>query len=92
MVISVYRPPLKEFPLVYLHSPLGLNQLGRSVVGAMYPTLKREYIEEILMPWIPEGKQNQISGLIKGVFMLRKEARVLLEKARREVERYIERE
>jgi type I restriction enzyme S subunit len=82
--------PLKEFLLVYLRSALGLNQLGRSVVGAMYPTLKKEYIDEILIPRIPEEKQNQISGLIKEVFMLRKEARVLLEKAKREIENFIE--
>ena len=82
--------PLKEFLLVYLRSPIGLNQLGRSVVGAMYPTLKKEYIDEILIPCLPEGKQNQISDLIKGAFKLRKEAKALLEKAKREIEKFIE--
>lgn len=82
--------PLKEFLFIYLRSPLGLNQLGRPVVGAMYPTLKKEYIEEIIIPTIPEEKQKPISNLIKQSFSLRKEAKELLEKAKREVEEFIE--
>lgn len=82
--------PFREFLLVYLRSPLGLNQLGRPVVGAMYPTLKKEYVEEIIIPAIPEEKQNSISNLITQSFSLRKEAKKLLEKAKKEVEKFIE--
>jgi len=82
--------PLKEFLFIYLRSPLGLNQLGRPVVGTMYPTLKKEYIEEIIIPIIPEEKQKLISNLIKQSFSLREEAQELLENAKREVEEFIE--
>jgi len=82
--------PLKEFLFLYLRSSLGLNQLGRPVVGAMYPTLKKEYIEDIIIPNIPERIQTQISELVKQSFELRKESKELLEKAKREVEEFIE--
>jgi len=82
--------PIREFLFVYLRSPLGLNQLGRPVVGAMYPTLKKDYIEKIIVPIIPEETQKQISNLIKQSFALRKESKELLEKAKKEVEGFIE--
>jgi type I restriction enzyme S subunit len=82
--------PLKEFLFLYLRSSLGLNQLGRPVVGAMYPTLKKEYIEDIIIPNIPERIQTQISELVKQSFEIRKESKELLEKAKREVEEFIE--
>ena len=81
--------PLREFLFVYLRSQLGLNQLGRPVVGAMYPTLKKQYIGEIIIPIISEESQKQISDLIKQFFVLRKEAKELLEKAKKEVEYFI---
>jgi len=82
--------PLREFLFLYLRSDIGLNQLGRSVVGAMYPTLKKEYIEEIIIPSISEETQRQISNLVRQSFLLRKESKELLEKAKKEVEEYIE--
>jgi len=82
--------PLKEFLFLYLRSSLGLNQLGRPVVGAMYPTLKKEYIEDIIIPIIPEQYQNQISDLVKQSFELRKESKELLEQAKKMVEEFIE--
>jgi len=92
MAFYVLNPdsPLKEFLFLYLRSSLGLNQLGRPVVGAMYPTLKKEYIEDIIIPNIPERIQTQISELVKQSFNLRKESKEILEKAKREVEEFIE--
>jgi type I restriction enzyme S subunit len=84
--------PLKEFLFIYLRSSLGLSQLGRPVVGAMYPTLKKEYIEEIIIPSVPEEKQKPISNLIKHFFTLRKESKEFLEKAKKEIEEFIEKE
>ena len=84
--------PIREFLFVYLRSPLGLTQLGRPVVGAMYPTLKKDYIEEIIIPLIPEDTQSQISDLVKQSFTLRKEAKELLEKAKKKVEGCIEKD
>ena len=82
--------PFREFLLLFLKSPLGLNQLGRPVVGAMYPTLKKEYVENIIIPMIPEENQKLISNLVKQSFVLRKEAKELLERAKKEVEEFIE--
>jgi len=84
--------PFKEFLFLYLRSSLGLNQLGRAVVGAMYPTLKKEYIDEIVVPILPKENQKQISELIKQSFLLRKESKELLEKAKKEIEEFIEKE
>jgi restriction endonuclease S subunit len=84
--------PLREFLFLYLRSDIGLNQLGRPVVGAMYPTLKKEYIEEIIIPSIPEKNQKQISDLIKQSFLLRKESKKLIEQAKKEIEEFIEKE
>lgn len=82
--------PLREFLFVYLRSQIGLEQLKRPVVGAMYPTLKKDYVEEIVIPLIPDDRQSQISDLIKQSFSLRKEAKELLEKAKKEIEKFIE--
>ncbi len=82
--------PLREFLFLYLRSPLGLNQLGRPVVGAMYPTLKKDHIEEVIVPVIFQEDQKQISDLVKESFSLRKESKELLEKAKKEVEEFIE--
>lgn len=82
--------PLRDYLFIYLRTPLGLNQLGRPVVGAMYPTLKKQYIDELIIPIITEEKQKEISNPIKQSFALRKEAKELLERAREEVERFIE--
>ncbi|MCK4649393.1 restriction endonuclease subunit S, partial [bacterium] len=82
--------PLKESLFVYLRSFLGLSQLGRAVVGAMYPTLKENYIDNILVPIIPEERQKRISSLVIESFNLRKDAKEFLDRARREVEGFIE--
>lgn len=78
--------PFREFLFLYLRSDIGLNLLGRSVVGAMYPTLKKEHIEEIIISIIPEQNQKQISDLVKQSFSLRKESKEFLGKAKREIE------
>lgn len=82
--------PFREFLFLYLKTDIGLNQLGRPVVGAMYPTLKKEYIDELIIPIIPEQSQKQISDLVKQSFSLCKESKELIEKAKKEIEEFIE--
>ena len=81
--------PLKEYLFIFLRTPIGLNQLGRPVVGAMYPTLKKNHIDEILIPLIPTGTQKSISILVKEYFSLRKESKEIFEKAKKEIEGFI---
>lgn len=69
----------REYLFVYLKTQLALSQLGRPVVGAMYPTLKKQYIKELIIPIIAKEKQGEISCLVKQFFSPRKEAKELIE-------------
>jgi restriction endonuclease S subunit len=82
--------PLREFLFLYMRSLLGLNQLGRPVVGAMYPTLKKHYIDNIEIALVPNKIQQKISSLINEFLTFHKEAKELLNKAKKEVENFIE--
>jgi len=77
---------IPEFLFLYLRSELALNQLGRPIVGSMYPTIKDEDVENILIPVIPIQKQEKIAELVKESFALRKEAKQLLDKTTRKIE------
>ena len=77
---------LAEFLFLYLRSELSLNQLGRPIVGSMYPTIKDENVENILVPVIPKPKQEKIAELVKKSFALQKEAKQLLDRATKEIE------
>lgn len=82
--------PFKEFLFLYLRSDIGLIQLGRPVVGAMYPTLKKTHIDEIIIPVISEEIQKEISNYIIQSFSLRKDSKKLIEKAKKDIENFIE--
>jgi len=45
---------------------------------------------DLLIPIVSEQTQRQISELLKQSFLLRKESKELIEKAKKEVEEYIE--
>jgi len=72
---------LSEFLFLYLRSDLALTQFGQPIAGSMYPTIKDEGVENILVPVIPKKEQTQIANLIKEYFILCKESRLLLDKA-----------
>lgn len=80
---------IAEFLFLYLRSELSLNQLGRPIVGSLYPTIKDENVENILVPVIPKPKQEKIAELVKQSFTLRKEAKQLLDEATKKVEETI---
>jgi len=81
---------IAEFLFLYLKSKLSLTQLGHPIVGSMYPTIKDENVENILVPVIPKSKQEKIAELVKQSFALNKEAKQLLDNATEKVKELIE--
>ena len=77
---------IAEFLFLYLRSELSLTQLGRPIVGSMYPTIKDENVENLLVPVIPKSKQEKIAELVRQSFGLLKEAKQLLDEATKMVE------
>lgn len=73
-----------------LNSILCRSQAERHSIGAVIKHYTYSKIKDLLVPIIPEEKQRQISNLVKQSFTLRKEAKELLEKAKKEVEEFIE--
>ena len=73
-----------------LNSILCRSQAERHSIGAVIKHYTYSKIKDLLVPIIPEEKQKQISNLIKQSFTLREEAKELLEKAKKEVEEFIE--
>lgn len=73
-----------------LNSILCRSQAERYSIGAVIKHYTYSKIKELLIPIIPKEKQTQISNLVKQSFSLRKEAKELLEKAKKEVEEFIE--
>ncbi len=77
---------IPEFLFLYLRSELSLNQLGRPIVGSMYPTIKDENVESLLVPVISKPKQEKITELVRQSFALQKKAKQLLDEATKRVE------
>lgn len=73
-----------------LNSIICRSQAERHSIGAVIKHYTYSKIKDLFVPLIPEEKQKPISNLIKQSFSLRKEAKELLEKAKREIEEFIE--
>jgi len=73
-----------------LNSVLCRSQAERHSIGAVIKHYTYPKIKDLLIPIIPEQNQKKISDLVKQSFLLRKEAKEILEKAKREVEEFIE--
>jgi restriction endonuclease S subunit len=65
-------------------------QLEEKTAGAIMSAVPKNTFGDLLVPMIPEETQKQISNLIRQSFSLRKESKELLEKAKKEVEEFIE--
>ena len=65
-------------------------QLEEKAAGAIMSAVPKTTFGDLLIPLVPLEKQRLVSNLIKEFFSLRKEAKGLLEKAKKEVEQYIE--
>jgi type I restriction enzyme S subunit len=81
---------LPEFLFLLFKSNLMRLQLEEKTAGAIMSAVPKNTFGDLLVPMIPEETQKQISNLIRQSFSLRKESKELLEKAKKEVEEFIE--
>jgi restriction endonuclease S subunit len=81
-----------EFFFLLFRTPLFKRQLERYTTGAIMSAVPRKVFENILIPDVPEEAQTEIAQLVRDYFKLRKESRMLIQKAVRIVEEVIESE
>ena len=82
--------PLKEYLFVVLRSIIGKIQFEKPTTGTSYPTITDQDVENILVPILPQSFQQKIADLVLQSHQARKKAKELLERAKREVEEFIE--
>lgn len=80
----------KEILSVFLRSVIGKNLLGRGVSGTSYPTIDDEIVFGIDIPIFKKAVQDKIAELITISYTSKKESKDFLEKAKREIENFIE--
>lgn len=73
-----------------LNSVICKSQSDRKSIGAVIKHFTFENLKNLKVPLIPKAKQEQISTLIRESFSLRKKSKILLDKAKEEVEEMIE--
>ena len=79
-----------EFLFLLFRTPIIKLQLEQKTSGAIMSAVPRSTFGDLLIPVIPKTKQERIVSFIKEFFDLRKEAKQLVEQAKREVEKKIE--
>lgn len=79
-----------EFLFLLFKSNLIRLQLEEKTAGAIMSAVPKATFGDLLIPIVPEETQKQISEFVKQSFSLRKEAKELLEKAKKEIEEFIE--
>ncbi len=67
-------------------------QLEEKTAGAIMSAVPKTTFGDLLIPIVPESTQKQVSNLIRQSFTLRKESKELLNKAKKEVENFIEKD
>jgi len=77
---------LSEFLLLLFRSEILKKQLEQKTAGAIMAAVPKSVFGDLLVPVIPIQKQEKIAELIKESFVLRKEAKQLLDKATRKIE------
>lgn len=73
-----------------LNSPIVKSQADRKSIGAIIQHLSIDEVKKLKIPILPQFLQQKISSLIHESFKLRKEAKELIEKAKKEVEKMVE--
>jgi restriction endonuclease S subunit len=88
----IFRNPIinPEVLFLFLRSHFGLMQFEKFFLGSTYPVIKSYDLKNILIPILPKSTQQKISSLIQESFRLRKEAKELIEQAKKEVEDMVE--
>jgi len=77
---------------MYLNSPFGKDLMFRYSRGSVQQRLNQETLKEIPIPIIPESQQLKIERLLIESWGKRKQAKILLDQAKRKVEEMIEKE
>lgn len=80
-----------EYLALCINSVIGKMQIERDAGGSVIVHWKPEQIKNLQVPILPKISQQKISDLIRQSYEARKKAKELLEKAKREVEKLIER-
>jgi len=73
-----------------LNSLICKAQSERYSIGAVIKHFTFENVKNLKVPTLPKPQQEQISKLVKESFSLRKESRILIDKAKEEVEKLVE--
>ena len=87
----VLREPIikPETLFLFLRSRLGLIQFEKFFLGSTYPVIKGFDLKNILVPILSQSLQQKISSLIQESFKLRREAKELIDRAKKEVEEMV---
>jgi len=88
--IKPYKDLDPYYLALVLNSVLCRSQAERHSIGAVIKHYTYSKIKDLLIPIVPNEIQKQISDLVKQSFTLRKESKELLEKAKKEIEEFIE--
>jgi restriction endonuclease S subunit len=75
---------------LFLGSLIGLSLMVRNSRGSVQQRLNQETLKEIVVPILPDEKQQKIAFLVQQSHEARKKAKELLEEAKRKVEGEIE--
>ena len=82
--------PTREYLQVVLRSIVGKLQIEKPTTGTSYPTVIDEDIEELIIPNLSKSIEQKVADLVRQSHQARRKAKELLEKAKREVEEFIE--
>lgn len=88
--ISLHNKENKEYYLLFLSSVIGQMLFEKYQTRTAQPKIRKEDVENFLIPILPMDKQIEISNLVKKSFALKKQAKQLLDNAIKAVEMTIE--
>jgi len=77
---------LNEFLFLLFRSEIVKKQLEQKTAGAIMAAVPKSVFGDLLVPVIPKQKQEKIAELVKQSFVLRKEAKQLLDEATEKIE------
>ena len=79
-----------EYLALFINSIIGQMQIERDAGGSVIVHWKPEQIKKLWVPILPKSTQREIADLVHQSRQAHKKAKELLEKAKREVEEFIE--
>jgi len=79
-----------EYLALCVNSMIGQMQIERDAGGSVIVHWKPEQIKKLWVPILPKSTQREIADLVHQSHQARKKSKELLERAKREVEEFIE--